>query len=305
MPPQPYGQPMPPPMPPPQPAPQQDQRRGWGELSILYGSAAAYGAGTGIWFNALTDIKDPGLFILAPVALGVGMPVGVFAWDQYGELHRGVPGSISMGLLLGGVEGIGIAGVQAQHSKAGSEWTWRTDTTMTFLTATGGGLGGYAFGEWIRPDTRSLWFIGSGGTWGALTGGLFGAGLTARNGDWKDGASVAGLIGYNAGIAATGVLSTWYVPSWNTQRWMWVGYGAGVAGTSIVYVFYLAAGSNASNGLIANAIGGVGGLTVASVLAAYNTDDDGPRGRMFKPPFNLTIAPNPGGGASVSAFGQF
>ena len=49
-------------------------------------------------------------------------------------------------------------------------------------------------------------FVASGAGWGAISGTLLGAGI--ENGpDWKDGGSIGGLIGYNAGIASTGAIS--------------------------------------------------------------------------------------------------
>ncbi|MFO0680069.1 MAG: hypothetical protein U0169_26340 [Polyangiaceae bacterium] len=277
------------------------------EMYFLYGASVAYGVGSGVWLDSLFKVNDPGLAIIAPIALGAAMPVGVYLWDNYAEFHRGVPSSTALGLTLGAMEGMGIAGVQWQHSGAGNTWPFATQTTLTFLGATGGAVGGYAFGEWLRPDPRAVGFIGSGAGWGTLTGILFGSGLSARNGDWKDGASIAGLVGFNAGIVASGALSTFYTPSWNTQKWMWAGYGLGVAATSIVYIFYGAAGQNASNGLIANAIGGVGGLTLAAILTARNTDPED-RTATFTPPFQLGFSPTgPSGekGGTLTAYGQF
>jgi hypothetical protein len=277
-------------------------------MTFLYGTSFLYGVGSGIWVDALFGVTDPGLAIIPPIALGAAMPIGVFFWDEYSRFGRGVPSSIATGLTLGALEGIAISGTQWQHARdTGDDWSFKTQTTITFLTATAGGVGGYVFGEFLNPDPRSLGFIASGAAWGSITGTLFGAGLTARNGDWKDGASIAGLVGFNAGILATGALSLVYTPSWTTQKWMWLGYGGGVAATSLVYLVYLATGTNASNGLIANAAGGLGGLTLAAVLTAYETDPEdvqGPRAD-FKPPFFVGFAPTPNGGGTLTAYGQF
>ena len=81
----------------------------------------------------------------------------------------GVPSSIATGLLLGGVEGMAISGLQWQLTGNGGPDTWKfhTWTSVTFVTATVGGVGGWAFGEWLRPDPRSLALISSGAGWGA------------------------------------------------------------------------------------------------------------------------------------------
>src|SRR6185436_15522859 len=98
--------------------------------------------------------------------------------------------------------------------------------------------------------------------WGAVSGTLFGAGISGR--DWKDGAAIAGLVGFNAGMVVTGALSVaGYVPSYRS-----LGYLAGTAIASVVYVFYLFSDSDPKHGLIANAAGGVAGLCLAAALTA-------------------------------------
>ena len=278
-------------------------------MTFLYGTSIAYGVGTGIWIDALAKASDPGLAFIAPLALGAAMPVGVYLWDENVTLHRGVPASTALGLTLGAVEGLAISGTQwtFTHDR-GRDWGFQTQTTATWVLATGGGVGGFFFGEWLRPDPRSLGFIASGAGWGALTGTLFGAGVVG--GDWKDGASVAGLIGYNTGILATAALSTVYTPSWSTQKWMWIGYGAGVATGLLVYPFYLFSDAPVRHGLVANAIGGLAGLALAAAFAGGMSDDEptgpgGKRTKVFNPPFQLGFAPTPKGGAVLSAYGQF
>ncbi len=311
--PAPYGQPPPygqpgyaqQPTPPAPPPPAADSKRGAGEMTFLYGTSIAYGVGSGVWLDALAKASDPGLAFIAPLALGAAMPIGVYFWDDHSPLHRGVPASIATGLTLGAVEGIAISGTQwtYTHDK-GNDWGFQTQTTMTWVFATGGGVGGFFFGEWLRPDPRSLGFIASGAGWGAVTGALFGAGIVGS--EWKDGASVAGLIGYNAGILATGALSTVYTPSWNAQKWMWIGYGAGVAAGLVVYPFYLASDAPVRHGLVANAIGGVAGLALAAAFTAGMTDDGAAaKTSVFTPPFQIGFAPTAKGGAVVSAYGQF
>jgi hypothetical protein len=272
-------------------------------MVFLYGTGAVYGVGTGIWIDAVAKIKDPGIAFIPPLLFGVGVPVGVYFWDDYSRMHRGVPASIATGLALGGIEGIAIAGTQWQYTREqNKDWSFGTQTTVTFIGATAGGVGGYFFGEWLRPDPRGLGFIASGAGWGAISGTLFGAGVSGK--DWKDGASVAGLIGYNVGIFATGALSTFYTPSWKTQKWMWAGYGLGTAAASVVYVFYLFSDSDPKHGLIANSLGGLAGLTVATFFTANLKDDDESSQRAFKPPFNLGFAPGPGGG-TMYAVGEW
>jgi hypothetical protein len=332
-PPQPYGQPAYPPPPaygqpqyppqqqppaPYQPFPQQpttSKYRGAGEMVFLYGIGLSYGVGTGIWLDLLAHEGDPGIAFIAPLAFGAAIPVATYFLDNYSEFHRGVPASISTGLTLGALEGIAIAGTQWHFAGDGgpNAWSPSTDATVAWLLSTGGGVGGYLFGEWLRPDPRSLAFIASGGGWGAIAGSLLGAGVVS--GDWKDGASVAGLVGYNLGILATGALSAVYVPSWKTQKYMWAGFVGGSVAASLVYVFYLFSDANPRHGLIANSLGGLAGVGVAGVLAA-NMKDDGPtqnavKSGLWTPPFQLAIAPvtspyvTAPTGAAITAFGKF
>ncbi len=309
----PQGQPYPPqgqPYPPqgqPAPAPAPDGKRSGGELTFLYVTSAAYGVGTGIWVDSLGKVTDPGLAFIAPLAFGVAMPVGVYFLDDNVTLHRGVPASISTGLLLGALEGMSISGMQWQFTGGGSgsdaQWKFHTWTTLTWIMSTGGGIGGYAFGEWLRPDPRSLSFIASGAGWGAASGIMFGAG--AVGGDWKDGAAVWGFVGMNAGILATGALSTVYTPSYNAQKWMWIGYAAGTAAGLLVYPFYLASDASPRHGLIANALGGLAGVGLAAVFAGGMSDDEATAKKAFNMPFQLGAAPAPGGGGAITAFGRF
>jgi len=291
-------------------------KRSSGEMPFLYGTSILYGVGTGIWLDALVKLSDPGPAILAPLVLGAAAPIGVYFWDDYDALHRGVPASISTGLVLGAIEGLAITGTQWQHTGNGgpNSWSFRTETSVTWIFASGGGVGGYVFGEWLRPDPRSLSFIASTSAWGALSGTMFGAGV--GSGDWKDGASIAGLIGYNAGVAAGGGLSAiGYVPSYRAQQYMWLGYLAGTVATSLVYLFYIGSDSDARHGLIANAAGGLAGVGLAGALAWNVTDDDGKSNQRGAAPmpFQLALMPAPAlpgtttmsHGATVNAFGAF
>jgi len=270
-------------------------------MAYLFGVGLAYGVGTGIWIDAIGKIHDPGIAFLPALALGAGVPIGLYVWDQQQEFDRGVPSTMATGLLLGGIEGIAIDGLQWQLTGNGGPATWSfgTWTTVTFVAATAGGVGGYAFGEWLQPDPRRLGFIVSGAGWGSLTGIMFGSGVV--NGDWKDGAAVWGFIGYNAGILATGALATVYVPSWQTIRYMWLGEVLGTLATTPVYLFYLG-GGDARHGLIANAAGGLAGIGIAAALTWNLTDPAGMA--SWAPPFQLAFEPT-NGGAKLTALGSF
>jgi hypothetical protein len=269
-------------------------------MVYLYVVSSLYGIGTGIWIDALAKVKDPGVAVIAPIALGAAAPIGVWAWDtQAGPIHRGVAASTATGGILGGVEGIAIAGTQWQYTRdKGTDWSFATQTTVTWIMATGGGVGGWAFGEWLRPDPRSMGFIGGGAAWGTLSG--FFIGIAASGKDWKDGASVGGLIGFNVGMVGAGAITVGYTPSWATQKNMWIGELAGSLIGCLVFPFYLFSNADAKHGFIGPGLGGLAGVAVAGALSWNLKDPDqnapgqpGHAKKIFEPPVNLGFAPAP------------
>jgi hypothetical protein len=272
-------------------------------MAVLYGTSIAWGIGSGIWIDSLANESDPGIAFIAPLALGAVAPIGIYLWDSASEFDRGVPSSMATGLALGAVEGIAISGTQWEHSGQGGSGTWSfsTQATLTWAISTGGGVGGYAFGEWLKPDPRSLGFIASGAGWGAISGSFIGGG--AASSSFGDGASIGGLVGYNAGIVVNGAISSLgYVPSWRSQQGMWLGYLLGTAGASLVYLFYIGSTNDPRHGMIANGIGGLAGVGVAAALTA-NMKDAGQA--KWLPPFQVGVAPTPGGGVGLAAYGAW
>jgi hypothetical protein len=304
---------------PPPVAPAPSDKREAGEMPALYATTILWGVGTGIWLDALIKIKDPGPAVIMPIAFGAAAPIGAFFWDDRGgPLHRGVPSSISAGLVLGALEGISIAGVQWQYSREkDKDWSFQTQTSVTWIMATVGGVGGWAFGEWQRPDPRSMGFILSGAGWGSLSGITMGIAVSGK--DWKDGAAVAGLIGYNLGVVGAGALSIAHQPSWNSQKYMWLGYGLGALAGCLVFPFYLFSDADAKHGFIGPSLGGLAGVGLAGALTWDMKDtDDTKKGAIYKPPFDVAVTPAPRldpalgggilnnpGGAMLSGSGTF
>ena len=305
---QPYpGQPLPPPVPPPPPPKADDGLRGSGELAFMYGAGVGYGIGTGVWIDALGKVDDPGLAIIAPIAFGVAVPAGMAIWDNVGRIHKGVPASVGTGLMLGAMEGIAIAGTNWQLTRASSnQWAFGGNASLTWVTATVGGVGGYLFGEFGQPAPQSMALISSGAGWGALAGSLFGAGITGtcdssspyasdRYCAWN-GAAIGGLVAMNLGIAGAGIASlTGYVPSSDTMKWQWIGFGAGVLATTPIYLVYAFSDSDPKHGLVANAIGGVAGLSLATIFTLGDNSEKTTKAAAWTPPFQLSLAPVKGG----------
>lgn len=290
-------------------------------MIYLYGTGLAYGVGTGIWIDVLAHSSDPAVGTIAPILFGAGVPLGLFLWDYLDPFRPGVPASMATGMWLGFAEGVAISSIQVATTGDQKRWDLSTAMTIPFITTTVGGIGGYFFGRWLEPDPRSVAFIAEGMAWGAGTGVMLGIGASAdgRPGSEKssgDGAAVGTLLGANIGIAGTSALVIGgYQPSWQAQKWMWLGYTAGAAIPSLVYLAYIGSDKDPKHGLIANALGGVAGLTVAALIARNLSDDEptlppGNTGtksakKSWQPPFMLTVAPNGQGGGMISAFGSW
>lgn len=259
-------------------------------MGALYVTSTIYGVGTGIWLDSLFTIKNPGPAVVMPIILGAAAPIGAYFWDfRAGPLHRGVPSSISAGLMLGAVEGLGIAATQFQYAHADDkDWSFKTQTTLTWVLATAGGIGGWAFGEYYRPDPRAITFIASGTAWGAISASFLG--IAASGKDWKDGASVGGLVGYNVGLLAAGAISIVHTPSWESQKYMWAGYAGGTLVGSVVFLAYLFGNSDAKGGFFGPAFGGLAGASIAGALT-WHLKDAGQA--SWTPPFNIAVLPPP------------
>lgn len=295
-------------------------------MIYLYGTGLAFGIGTGIWLDVLATPTapgskgiDPAVATIAPILFGAGVPLGLFLWDYLDTFRPGVPASMATGMWLGLLEGVAISGVQQATTDAMGRWNLQVATTVPFLTTTIGGVGGYFFGRWLEPDPRGVAFIAEGMAWGAGTGVMMGIGASndAKGGSEKssgDGASVGLLLGSNIGMLGTGALvAAGYQPSWQAQKWMWLGYGIGAAAPSFIYLAYIGSDKDPKHGLIANALGGVAGLTVAAIIARNLSDDEPtlPPGtpkttkKPWQPPFMLSVAPNGQGGGMINAFGAW
>ena len=289
------------------PTPARKRRRSEFEMSYLYGAGAIYGVGTGVWLDALFKWDQPATAIMPPVILGAGAVVGTYLWDRNTTLHRGVPAATSLGLTLGLGEGVAISLTQAQNSPVGSEWKFGTVSTVSWLTMTGGAVGGYFWGEYFRPDPRSIALIGSGASMGTVSGALIGGGLTGKNfteGDFKDGATTGSLVGLNAGMVGSAVLSTLWTPSWKTTQYMWMGYGIGTAGSTLAFIPTLASGGDNQKVLVLAGVMGIAGAAVMGALTADMRDDDETAVTRSAFRVNFGASPQRGGGL-VTAMGTF
>jgi hypothetical protein len=258
-------------------APAHNQRSAT-EITVLYTSAALYGAGMGVWLGAEANIKDPGLFLIAPAILGMAAPAGVYLLDSP-ALPRGLPAAIASGLVIGAGEGIGIASYQFVHASSSDEWGFRAFSRATALGATLGGAGGLVLGYLQEPSPKSSLLTTSGVLWGAAIGSMYGYGASGKGlgyGRANDSGSLGGLIGFNVGLAAAAGLSTVYIPSYRALSYMWAGAAVGAAVSLPVYFAY--AGKNsppAKRGLVLTGTTTALGIVAGALLAGSGSDSAG------------------------------
>ena len=280
------------------------------ELGVLYGMSAAYGANLGVWIDTEAGLGDPGLLFIAPVALGIAAPVGVYFANQP-RMPVGMPAAISAGMFIGAGEGMAIWSRQFTSAKEGDAWGWPGFSRAVTLGSTFGTIGGFAVGYFQEPSPKNSTLTASSAMWGGIVGSMIGYGATPA--DWSgygknnDGASMGGLVGYNVGIGAGAALSMIYTPSWMNLAWMWIGGGIGAAAGLPVYLAYAGSDSPARRGLIVQGIFTGLGIVAGGVLSSGLKDDDyinignAPQKPQFAQVTTFGFMPvNGGGGVQVA-----
>jgi hypothetical protein len=256
------------------------------EIGTLYGVAAAYGVGMGIWIDAETGLDDPGLQFVPPIVLGVAAPVGVFFLDDP-PMPRGMPAAIASGMVIGAGEGLGIWSYQFTTATQDDAWGFRgLSRAMTLGGAVGGGAG-YAMAYFQEPSPKSSVLMGSAVIWGSVVGSMIGYGSTEAGleyGQANEGAALGGLVGYNVGLGAAAGLSAVYVPAWESIGWMWIGGGIGAAAGLPIYLAYAGSDKPAKRGLIFQGLTTTLGIAAGGIFSsrlsdayAENTIDQGPK----------------------------
>ena len=281
------------------------------EIATLYVTATAWGIGTGIWIDAEAGTKDPGISLIAPVILGAAAPAAVFFADRP-AMREGLPSAIALGLLLGAGEGLGIAGYQAVTSTdahcafpatgsppvlsctPSTSWGFKGLARAEFIGSTLGGLGGFAYGYFLRPSPKNNVLIGSAAVWGTIIGSEFGWGGSklkeditlplpgsggqtinaTRKTTWSetnDTTALGGLIGFNVLAAGAAGLSLAWRPSWEQLEWMWGGFAIGEAASLLVYPFYATGDSDPRRGLLFQGVAGTIGLVAGAFIGRPDT----------------------------------
>jgi len=266
----------------------------------------------GIWIDSEIGLDDPAQALIAPAVLGIAAPVGVYFLDRP-SMPRGKPAAITTGLLLGGAEGLGIAGTQFVVASEADEWGFRGLGRSVAIGATVGGVGGYLVGEFAEPSPKLSGFVLSGATWGTLVGASFGYGVSPAGvgyGESNDSGAIGGLVGFNAGMLATAALSLAFVPTWRQITGMWTGAGIGAAASVPVFLFYAGESTPpAKRGLVFSGTAMLLGIGAGAVFSSGGSDDDdssflnpggsGPRSRIATITSIAPFSVPGGGGLSV------
>jgi hypothetical protein len=289
-----YGYPGGPGYPPPGPPPKPKRPVSSGlEIGLLYGTAVAWGVGTGIWIDAEAEVEDPGIAIIAPAIFGIAAPVGVFLVDRYGfrrGMPEGLPSAVAAGALIGAGEGLGITGTQwaiaecpGEDTGVGEdengnplddtggcdEWGFKGLARSEVIGATVGAGAGAGLYYALKPYPESNLLYTSSIFWGTIVGAFFGGG--ASNGAWgeaNDSVSIGGLVGFNVALAGAIGASIFWTPSWNQLGWMWGGFAIGAAAGALVYPFYAAfPDADPRRGLIVQGITATVGLGLGVIFA--------------------------------------
>jgi hypothetical protein len=244
------------------------------EIGTLYATSTAYGVGLGIWLDAETKVSDPGFKFVAPIALGLAAPVGVYFAD-HPQMPRGMPAAISTGMVLGAGEGFGIWTYQFVSSKDGDEWGFRGLSRGMALGGAVGGAAGFALAYYQEPSPKTSALLASSAVWGGAVGSMVGYGSTKAGLDYtdaNDGASLGGLIGYNLGIGAAAGLSSVWVPSWGQLGYMWIGGGIGWVAGLPVYLAYAGSDQPTKRGMIFQGITTTLGIGAGAIFGSNIKD---------------------------------
>jgi hypothetical protein len=277
-------------------------------VGYLYVTAGVYGVGTGIWFDALAGIEDPGPALIAPAILGVAAPIGVYFLDTP-PMKEGMPSAIATGMLIGGGEGLGVASYQFVTADKEDEWGFLGLATAEFIGATAGGAAGYGFYYLLKPTPKTNIFLASSAVWGSVIGSALGG--AASSGDFgqaNDSISLGGLIGFNVAVAGAVGLSTVWTPSWDQIGWMWGGLAIGTAASLPVFLAYAGSDKDARSGLYFTGVAGLLGTAAGAFIGRpdrkgailYNEPDEDDRRPAFARVLGGSVVPYRGGfGAQV------
>lgn len=277
------------------------------EKGYLYGTAAAWGIGTGVWLDVEAEIENPGLAIIMPALFGAAAPVGVFIADYVSDgLPRGFPAALATGMWLGGGLGLGVWSAQSAIASGSDEWGFAALGRAVFVGSVVGGVGGGVVGGLLEPSPKTSMFTLSATVWGTAVGGAFGG--AASQGNWKkanDAVMVGGLVGYGVGLLGSAGASFGWVPSWSQVGAMWAGFGIGAVATTPIYLVYLAVpDADPRTGLIAQGIGGLIGIGVGALVAPGDHGSDSAandKGEKFGFAKILGVTPTTMDGSGVGA----
>lgn len=200
-------------------------RRSGFEAVGFYGSAVVYGAGVGLWVDALASLDEASTVAWLPAVGAAAGAVTAWAIDRR-PLRAGVGASVNAGLVAGSLIGAGLAA----ELTAGRPWREAPLASSVMLGGATLGLGvGAALGQWLQVRPGSAAFAVSGSVWGTALGLVTGI---ATQSDRHIG--LFALSGTVVGTAAAMITAGALEPTPAQTRWLDLGaLGGGLLGLGL------------------------------------------------------------------------
>jgi hypothetical protein len=220
------------------------------EAVTFYGSAVAYGAGVGLWVDALASLDAPSTAAWLPVVGAAAGAVTAWAIDRR-PLRAGVGASINAGFIAGTLIGTGLAA----GLTAGRPWREAPLASSVMLGGATLGLGlGAAVGLWAEARPGSAAFALSGSIWGTALGLVTGI---ATQSDRHIG--LFALSGTVVGTAAAMIAAGSLEPTPAQTRWLDLGaLGGGLLGLGLGLLLFEASSPPAAR-MAVTELGMIGG----------------------------------------------
>jgi len=191
----------------------------------------------------MTEPKNLGGAVLPFAVLTTASVGGVALADGYRPFRRGVPQSIASGVYLGFGEGIWLVGIQhagAARRDDGSSWDGKRVASALWGGASLGAIGGGVVGSIRQPTPGRVSFTLSASLWGGLVSSFAATALSPDEQRRTEHAFMAGLVGYNVGLASGLIFAPSIAPSVARVRFVDLGgIGGGLIGAGM---YTLAAG---------------------------------------------------------------
>ncbi len=281
-------------------------RRTADEIGVLYLSSIAYGLGTGLWLDILTEPTSAAGAILPPLFLAGAAAGAVALIDSGRGLRYGTAQSISSGMSLGFFHGFSWGTYYQATSSYEDQLDVDQYVTLLWGSTTAGAVAGGLIGTLNSTTPGRAAFVSSTTLWSGAILGLGVAGTTADDDGLDDRSFLGAAFGATAGTVG-GILAAGSVAP-TTARVRFLDLGAVAGGLAVGGLTLAAVAEDTDSGqevLLATDLGIVGGLVLAWWLTEDMPKDLGaptPQTSAFS--FTPTLFPRPEG-PLLGAVGTF